>query len=178
MRISLLLSEKKQAILKKWFDLILETYPQDTANFLRTQKNRFGNPVGHTISEGIEVVLEELSGGMDLERVTPFLDNIIRIRAIQDFTPSQAISFIFLLKKVLREELPNEINERQAFEELLMIEAKIDVLANVSFDIYMKCREKIYKLKANELRNRTSRILKMSNMFKETEGEEKDTAGL
>jgi hypothetical protein len=176
MRISLLLSEKKQEISKTWFDLIVETYPQDTANFLKTQKNRFGNPVGYTISEGIEVVLEELSVGLEVERVSPFLDNIIRIRAIQDFTPSQAISFIFLLKKVLRKELAKEIREQQLFEELLMIESKIDELANISFDIYMTCREKIYRLKANELRNQTSRILKQSNMFKEVEVEEKDTA--
>ncbi len=175
MRIRLLLSEKKQKILQKWFDLILETYPPDTASFLKSQKNRFGNPVGHTISEGIEVILEELSGGMDFERVSPFLDSIIRIRAIQDFTPSQALSFIFLLKKVIREELANEIREHQLLEELLVIESKIDALANISFDIYMKCREKIYKLKANDLRNRTSRLLKMSNMFQEVE--EKDTAG-
>jgi hypothetical protein len=177
MRISLLLSEKKHKISKTWFDLIVETYPQDTANFLKTQKNRFGNPVGYTISEGIDVVLEELSGEMDFERVSRYLDNIIRIRAIQDFTPSQAVGFMFLLKKVIREELADEIRKDQLFDELLLIESQIDQLANISFDMYMASREKIYKLRANELKNRTSRILKMSNMFKETDVEEKDTAG-
>lgn len=177
MKIGLLLSEKKREISKTWFDLISETYPPDTASFLKSQKNRFGNPVGYTISEGIEVVLEELSGGMDFVRIAPFLDSIIRIRAIQDFAPSQALSFIFLLKKVIRKELANEIREQQMFEELLMIESKIDELANISFDIYMTCREKIYRLKANELRSQTSRILKRSNMFNEAEVAEKDTAG-
>ncbi len=177
MKISFLLSEKKREIAKTWFDLIVETYPQDTANFLKTQKNRFGNPVGYTITEGIDVVLEELSGEMDFTRVSRYLDNIIRIRAIQDFTPSQAVGFIFLLKKVIREELADEIREKQLFNDLLMIESQIDQLANVSFDMYMASREKIYKLRANELKNRTSRILKMSNMFKETEVEEKDTSG-
>jgi hypothetical protein len=161
MRISLLLSEKKHKISKTWFDLIVETYPQDTANFLKTQKNRFGNPVGYTISEGIDVVLEELSGEIDFERVSRYLDNIIRIRAIQDFTPSQAVGFMFLLKKVIREELADEIRKDQLFDELLLIESQIDQLANISFDMYMASREKIYKLRANELKNRTSRILKM-----------------
>jgi hypothetical protein len=177
MRIGLLLSEKKHEIAKTWFDLIVETYPQDTANFLKTQKNRFGNPVGFTISEGIDAILGELSGELDLARVSPYLDNIIRIRAIQDFTPSQAVGFIFLLKKVIWEALASEIRKNQLFDELLVIESQIDQLANVSFDMYIACREKIYKLRANELRNRTSRILKMSNMFKDTEAEEKDTAG-
>jgi len=177
MRIRLLLSEKKREISKTWFDLIVETYPQDTANFLKTQKNRFGNPVGYTISEGIDVVLEELSGETDFERVSRYLDNIIRIRAIQDFTPSQAVGFIFLLKKVIREELAGEIRNNELYDELLTIESQIDQLASISFDMYMASREKIYKLRANELKNRTSRILKVSNMFKETDVEEKDTAG-
>ena len=85
--------------------------------------------------------------------------------------------YLFLLKKVIREALVNEIRENQLYDELLMIESQIDQLANVSFDMYMTSREKIYKLRANELRNQTSRILKMSNMFKETDVEEKDTAG-
>jgi len=178
MKISLLLSEKKHEILKKWFDLIVETYPQDTSNFLKTQKNRFTNPVGYTISEGIDVVLEELSGGMDFARVSRYLDNIIRIRAIQDFTPSQAVSFIFLLKKVVREELAEEIHELQLFDELLMVESRIDQMAYVSFDLFMANREKMYKLRASELKNRTSRIMKVSKMFNEAEVEKADTAGL
>ncbi len=178
MRISLLLLEKKPKILKKWFDLILETYPSDTANFLKGQKNRFGNPVGHTIFEGIEGILEELLQGKDADRISAFLDNIIRIRAIQNFSPSQAVSFIFLLKKVIREELANEIREHQMHEELFMLESKIDELISISFDIYIKYREKIYKMRANELLNRTSRLLKRSNMFKELEVEDRGTAGL
>jgi hypothetical protein len=121
MEINLLLLENKQKILKKWFDLISETYPPDTTSFLKGQKNRFDNPVGYTISEGIEVLFEELLRGVDYDRVSPFLDNIIRIRAIQDFTPSQALGFVFLLKKVIREELANEIREHQMFEELLTL---------------------------------------------------------
>jgi hypothetical protein len=108
MKINHVLAEKKQEILKKWFNLILETYPSDTAQFLKEQKNRFHNPVGHTISEGIDCIFEELLGGMDSDRISLFLDNMIRIRALQDFTPSQAIGFIFILKKVMREELANE----------------------------------------------------------------------
>ncbi len=178
MKISLLLLEKKPKILKKWFDLILETYPSDTANFLKGQKNRFDNPVGHTIFEGIEGILEELLQGKDADRIPSFLDNIIRIRAIQDLSPSQAVSFIFLLKKVIREELANEIREHQMHEELFMLESKIDELISISFDIYIKYREKIYKMRANELLNRTSRLLKRSNMFKELEVEDRGTAGL
>lgn len=178
MRISFLLSERKPVIVKKWFDLILETYPSDTAIFLKGRKDRFDNPVGHTTFEGIEGIFEELLQGKDSGSISAFLDDIIRIRAIQDFSPSQAVSFMFLLKKVIREELANEISKHQMYEELFVLESRIDELISISFNIYMKYREKIYKMRANELINRTSRLLKRSNMFKELEVEDRGTAGL
>lgn len=178
MKINHLLLENKPKIIKKWFDLILETYPADTANFLKAQNNRFHNPVGHTIFEGIEGLFEELIDGMDSDRVAKCLDNIIRIRALQELTPSRAISFIFLLKKVIREDLANEIREHQLFEELMTLESIIDDLANISFDIFMKCREKLYELKAKEVRNLTIRLLQRANMTEEKKTEENSAAGL
>ncbi len=172
-----LLGEKKPTILKRWFDLILEAYPPDTSNFLKNQKNQFTNPVGYTIAQGIEGLLDELLNGMDSEKVSTFLDNIIRIRAVQDFTPSQAISFIFLLKKVIREELKNEIREDGIAQELLELDSKIDELAFLSFDIFMVCREKIYELKANEVRNMTFRLLQRANLIYEMEDCKPDIKG-
>ena len=160
MKLKNLLSEKRATILGKWFDLIVESYPADTSSFLKNQKNRFTNPVGHTILEGIEGLFDELLNGMDSEKALPFLDSIIRIRAIQDFTPSRSINFIFLLKKVIREEIKSdhEFDLRpgnEIEEELLMLESKIDGLALLSFDIYMKCREKIHEISSKDLKNRT-----------------------
>src|SRR3989337_4275038 len=111
MKVNDLLAEKRASILGKWFDLILQDYPADTANFLKGQKSRFANPVGATIVEGIEGLFEQLLNGMDAAKVSVFLDNIIRIRAIQNLTASQAVAFIFLLKKVIRDDLEIEISE-------------------------------------------------------------------
>ncbi|MDI6814817.1 MAG: RsbRD N-terminal domain-containing protein, partial [Dehalococcoidales bacterium] len=97
----------------------MNTYPSDTSRFLKQEKDRFLNPVGYTISQEIGAVYEELLQGMDFGKLSASLDNIIRIRSVQDFSPSQAIAFIFLLKKAIRDELGNEIRENQLFEELL-----------------------------------------------------------
>jgi len=141
---------KKTAILKKWFDAIADTYPGDTAGFLKNKKARFQNPVGYNITEGIEGLFDSLLQGMIPDTVSTFLDAIIRIRAIQDFAPSEALSFIFQLKKVVRQELGSEVLKNQDLaDELTAFEFAIDDLALFSFDIYMKCREKIYELKAN-----------------------------
>lgn len=165
MKLKSLLLKKRADILKRWLDVIFETYPPDTASFLKKQKNQFANPVGHTISEGIEGLFEQLLNEMEAEKVSTLLDNIIRIRAVQDFTPSKAIAFIPLLKKAIREDLKKEINESRISEELLEFELKIDDLSFLAFDIYMKCREKIYELKANESKNITYRLLQRANLI-------------
>jgi len=167
-----LLSQKRSTILKRWFDVVVETYPPETASFLKKQKNRFANPVGSAILQGIEDLFEELIHGISHERVSTYLDNIIRIRAVQDFSPSQAISFIFLLKKVIREELEKDIRENGLSEELFTLESRIDDLALLSFNIYMQCREKIYEIKANELNNQTYTLLKRAKLIVDLEEQE------
>ena len=100
-----LLSGEKAAILTRWFDLILAGYPSDSQRFLKKQKNPFANPVGTTIQRAMEALYEELLKGKGPERLSTFLDHMIRIRAVQDFSPTQAIEFIFQLKEVIREKL-------------------------------------------------------------------------
>lgn len=173
MKLRDILSEKKPAILKRWFDAIVNTYPADTAKFLKSQQDRFANPVGYAISQGIEEIFDELMAGVNPESVSPFLDNILRVRAVQDFKPAEAVSFIFLLKKVIREEMKN-LNG-QTLEELPELESGIDELALCAFNVYMKCREDLYTVKTNELRNMTSRLLERANIIRPTGGLEPET---
>ncbi len=105
MKLEDLLKQKAPHIRKRWLDLIIETYPPDSQRFLLEQKDRFANPVGTTLSREMESLYHELLHGMNPEKINSSLDAIVRIRAIQDFTPAKAMTFIFLLKKVLREEL-------------------------------------------------------------------------
>jgi hypothetical protein len=168
------LSDKRAVIVKRWIDHILDTYPAETANFLRQKDGRFANPVGHSVSEGVKGIFEDLLQGIDQDRVSVFLDNIIRIRAIQEFTPSQAISFIFFLKKIIRDELAKEIRENSLSDELALLENQIDSLGLLAFDIFMRCREKLYDIKANEMKNNTFRLLQKANLICEKPEEEPD----
>lgn len=158
-----LLSEKKQAILEKWFDSVLETYPHDSAKFLKRQKDQFANPVGSTIYRGMGSLLDLIVNSADTDNIIKSLDEIIRIRAIQDFTPSHALAFVVELKRVVREEIKGETCASQLIDELPEFDRRVDGLLLLSFDIYMKCREKIYELKANELRNMTLKLVERAN---------------
>jgi len=168
------LRQKKATILKRWFDMILETYPPDTSGFLKHEKNQFANPVGNTILLEIEDIYEELLRGRDSEKLSHFLDRIIKIRAIQDFSPARAVAFIFHLKNVIREELGGEIRNDQLFEELLEFEYQIDKLALLAFNTYMKCREKVYEIRVAEVKNRVFSLLKRADLIGEISEQELD----
>ncbi|MFH2011954.1 MAG: RsbRD N-terminal domain-containing protein [Pseudomonadota bacterium] len=166
--------QKKTTILKRWFNTILETYPPDTSRFLKHEKNQFANPVGNTMKSEIENVYEELLCWRDSEKLSDFLNRIIKIRAIQDFSPAQAVEFIFHLKSVIRDELEGEIRKDHLFEELLKFEGRIDKLALLAFNSYMKNREKIYEIRVNEVRNRVFSLLKRADLIDEISEQELD----
>jgi hypothetical protein len=173
MRLKELLLEKKSAILHKWFDIIVESYPPDTSKFLKKQKNRFANPVGSTILEGIEVIFDELlERGSDTDRLRTFLENIVKVRAVQNFKPSQALSFILLLKKIIRDELNKQIKSEQLADELFSIDSEIDGLTLLAFDVYMQSREKIYEIKANESKRMNFRLLQRARIIVDPEEQE------
>jgi hypothetical protein len=155
------LEQEKQAVLKRWLELTLDTYPGEAKKFLAGNANRFANPVGSSIQSGMESIYDSLLKE-DTGLTPPFmehLDKIIRIRAVQDFSPALAVGFVFLLKSAVREVAAKEIQDSRQVEELLTFESRIDKVALLSFNIYMQCRETIFDIRATEIRNRTSRIL-------------------
>jgi hypothetical protein len=147
MMIQDLLKKNKAAILEKWFHFILETYPANTATMMRKDKNQFTNPVGSTLSQEIEVIFKNLCEGSQDEKCQAALDSILKIRSVQDFSPSKAVGFIFLLKKAIGETLKNEVCKESVMDEWLKFQWRIDDLALQAFDIYMDCREKICEIR-------------------------------
>ncbi len=149
-----LLARKKSNIVRKWFDRVMETYPIEVQAVFRQLGDPFSNPVGSTIFRSLEGLYDELPGHADYEKVRSFLDGIIRIRAIQDFSPSQAVVFLPLLKGVLKEEIGEEIRQNRLYAEWLELESRTDEFLLLAFDIYMECREKVFQLKTLERQTR------------------------
>jgi len=168
-----LIQKKKSEIIRNWFEATIQTYAPDTAQFFKGQKDQFGNPVGSITSKGIAFLLDQLLDPWDPEAIKAYLDPIIRIRAIQDFSPSQATGFILFLKKVLRDNLANELQNDANALQLLEFESKIDQLCLLAFDLYMDCKEKIYELSANETRNRTFRAFERAGLITDVSSQPK-----
>jgi len=166
-----LLEKNKAAITKKWFNLATQTYAFDTAEFLKSKTDPFANPVGSTMMTGLDGILDRLIHNMDPQTLNSHLDSIIRIRAVQDFSPSQATAFILSLKKVLREYYAKELQDSGLAAEFIELEFKIDQICLMAFDIYMQCREKVYQISANETRNRTFRAFERAGLIKKSQDE-------
>lgn len=158
-----LLSKKRKAIVNKSFELTIATYPEESQSFLKDSSRQFTNPIGYNLYQSIEQIVEKIINNEPIESFLPPLEEIIKIRAVQDFTPSQAVGFIFLIKKAFQDELEKEIEPIQILDFL----SRIDSLSLIAFDIFMKYREKIYDLKSKELIDRTWWILKKWNIVSE-----------
>ncbi|MBW2078146.1 MAG: RsbRD N-terminal domain-containing protein [Deltaproteobacteria bacterium] len=171
MKLESLLAEKQHAIEGRWFDLIVETYPLEGRQFLDNKKDRFDNPVAYEFRQGIEGIVEALVHGMKPDMLSEHLDKIISIKAIQELSPSKAVAFIFLLKTAIRGELQQEITAKGIPEELRELESRIDGLALLCFDIYMKRREKLFEIRTNEAKTRVSGLLRMAGLLSDLENE-------
>ncbi|MEF3695959.1 RsbRD N-terminal domain-containing protein [Desulfolutivibrio sp.] len=169
-----LLAQKKDDILDRWFDLTLATYAPETAVLWKKQKDRFANPVAYRFKIGMEGVLNELVNTSETPTAAvfePHLDEIVRVRAVQDFTPAQAVAFIYLLKQAARDVLWEEVSQNGRFTELFELESRIDVLALICLDIYCKCREKLFQLRINQINTQYSRLLKRAGLVCEIDPE-------
>lgn len=133
-----------QAILEQWFARTAESYSPQSLPFIKGDADRFRNPVGHTLRESLASLLEQVLGGMDTNSIAPALDAIIRIRAVQDLAASEAVGFVFRLKPIVRDLAPEQ--------DQATLGDRVDQLALMAFDTYMRCREQVADIRVNESR--------------------------
>jgi hypothetical protein len=163
MQLETLLELKRETILGAWRDLIIETYPPETSEFLRGRGDPFRNPLGHAISQSIGRIYDEIRFAMDEDELLRALDGIIRIRSVQEFTASEAVSFIFDLRPVIRRVVDAELPGSDALGELATLNSRIDRVALLAFEKYVACREKLHEIRNNEIKNRMAKLLQAAD---------------
>jgi hypothetical protein len=142
------LESKRESLVKKWFDGILQTYPGSAAGFMTQEKDPFRNPIGHTLRENLAVLFTGLIQAKEMASLSSEMNDIVKMRAVQDISAGQAVSFPFLLKQILREEFKAEFSRFP--DEFADLEARIDAMALLAFDLFMQCRERVFEIKFNE----------------------------
>lgn len=152
----------RAAIADKWVDAILGSYPEETRRIWKSGGG-FNNPVGETIVGCVDEFIDHLIAWDDADAMAASLDRLIRIRSVQEFSPSQALSFLFMLKKVLREAYFKEMDKAGTLGELLRFEAKIDNMVMMAFDIYSKTREQLFAMRVDEVKRAHRNIIRRAN---------------
>ena len=160
-----ILNKKKSLIVSNWTELIFNSYPAEAVNFLSTKKNQFSNPIGFTVTTNAEKIFNELINDCDFEKIKVWLDDIIKIRAVQSFSPSQAVYFLLDLKKAIRNECKAELLNKTVTDELSDFELLIDKMLIVGFELYMEAREKVFKIRVNEIKLRSSKALENAEEY-------------
>jgi hypothetical protein len=155
------LARHRESILDSWIGSVMDAYPDETAKFLKQEGDPFSNPVGAGLREGLAEILDGLTDGATTEAIEPALDRVIRVRAVQDFSAGAAVGFVFDLKRIVREELDPSVGG------LGELDRRIDRLGLQAFDVYMRCREQVWEIRAKEIRNQSLGILERMQEWRE-----------
>ena len=159
------LSQKRLSILDRWLRLICESYPGEAAESMGRNNDRFSNPVGYVLSHEIEALYDGLLQGKEGDPISVPLEKMMQIRSVQDFSPSQAVAVIPLLKKAIHEAMSVSAVDPQGMLPMLKdwfeFESRIDRLSLLAFDIYSKYRERINEIRLNEVRKERDRTLRL-----------------
>lgn len=153
MNLSSVLSEKKREILESWISRVVSSYPEEAGRYFKGNKDQFSNPVGHTIAATCARVYDVLEKGQGLEELLPELEYFVRIRAVQTFTPSESIAFVYALKSEIKKVCQTGDQASVSLEEWFAFEEKIDALAHTVFDLYVDCRERLYETRIREIKS-------------------------
>ncbi|PIE57179.1 MAG: hypothetical protein CSA34_00210 [Desulfobulbus propionicus] len=150
MNLNEMLAEKKKEILSIWIDRTLDSY--SSSEFFKRSADRFANPVGMGIREGLTRLFELLLEAAPAEAYLAPLDKVMRIRAVQDFTPANALAPILELKWVTRQVLKQK-SVQVAGGQLDRFDCDVDRMALMAFDCYVQCREMLYRNRIGELKS-------------------------
>ncbi len=166
MNLDKLIKEKKTQILKLWILKFTNTYPEESAQFFRGGPGQFANPVGHTFRSNLDKIFDELFMEYDSKKMQGLVDPIVRIRAVQGFDPSEAVCFVPMLKQSVWEICGKEVTRQDHISEWLDFIERLELLTYTSFDVYMRCREQLWKQKAEFTNSRTHKLLEKANLLK------------
>jgi hypothetical protein len=122
----------------------------------------FANPVGHTLRASTQNILEGLIAGNDAGTLASYAEEIIRVRAVQDFSPGQATLFIEKLKTVITSHLKPEIHKYQLSDGWDVLLAVIDDLSLLAYEKHRVITGQIQSIRLGEIEKRERFLTKVT----------------
>ncbi|MCL1985251.1 MAG: RsbRD N-terminal domain-containing protein [Betaproteobacteria bacterium] len=153
-------SEQEQ-ILAEWNEAVFATYPLSTAGFARTKEDQFRNPGGHAVHLALEETYKAVSGQASSEELLrSSLEMFVKLRAVQDFTPIQALGVIYLLKPLLRERILPACLQNGLLDDYLEAESRLDTAALLACDIYVASKKRVLEERIGEIKRQHTQLVR------------------
>jgi len=145
------LHNNRYKIVDQWVDYTLSSY--ESSSFFKKEKDAFANPIGGTIRSALKKLFPLLCQGGDAAVYKEPLSQMMHLRSVQDFSPSQAVAPLNAVKHITRDILASDKETKDLVNELYDFEFAVDLAMLAAFDLYMDCREKIYKVRIDEIKS-------------------------
>lgn len=145
------LENHREKIVSRWVDYTLSTYR--SSEFFLKEDNRFANPIGGITRQALHKLFILFVEKADAERYAGPLEEFVKLRSVQEFSASQAVAPINAVKHIVREVLAEDIKNHSFMSEVYDFEFAVDLAMLAAFDIYMQCREQLYKVRIREIKS-------------------------
>ena len=153
----------RKKIQRQWFQDVLEGFPKQSRYLIAGDEDRFTNPIGFTLNEGIEEVYAAVSGEKTVEEIDEGLSRLIKFKAVQKKDEQTGdLDFLVSLKRIIRKACGVEKAGFNDYQALMDIEDRIDRIILKAHNIFVASREKILELQVNEMKNKTYSLRRLS----------------
>lgn len=165
-RLKEVLRAHEKALLEAWFEQMMHSYPTEARKYFKKVNSDFTNPVGANLYHSLDKLLHILlSDAPDADQVNENVYMILRIKAVQEVLPSQAVSFVPALKQIVEEVCGKALSDAGVTtKEWLDFYSDLDTVALYAFDSYSESRELIYKMRLDQIRQ-TNDILVRADLL-------------
>lgn len=119
---------------------------------------RFADPFSYRVNRAMADIAAWLVADAPAAPTTPSsLEDLCRLQAVQDDTPSSALEIFFALKPALRAELKSG---RLGEADYRALDARADALVLHAIDCFAQCRDDIGQLRIDEIRRKEKLLLR------------------
>lgn len=154
------LNENKENLLEEWFLWLIDHYPEPSKKFISKKEEPFTNPVGYNFYQNLGKLFSLLcSNEIDCTEFNDSLEDILKIRAVQDLSYWQSANIFRFLWDKFNNSLPTDTKVES-------YRTDVDYYMTISekaFESFINIREKIAQIQREEIRNRYGKFLEKLN---------------
>jgi hypothetical protein len=160
-----IIEENHSKILKLWKErFFLDIFGEDVKSYFLKEVDPFQNPLASRVDEIFSSILKEIKSEFSLDALLPYLERLAQVLAIYVPSAKKAMGTFLKLKGIIRENFGDEILERFGVKGLLQMEDLINSLMVLTFDFYMKYRERLFEIRYEEWKRNHYLLLKRAGL--------------